>query len=114
MHEGPTENRLGKLGSLYKYYYYYYYYYYTRVRKRALEQRARGMKPRACHRPLRETLWSLISSVRETRTKITLDWGVNLVGLWLWYMFFFVFFTYVTGSASFFADERKSEVSSVY
>ena len=25
MHEGPTENRLGKLGSLYKYYYYYYY-----------------------------------------------------------------------------------------
>ena len=29
MHEGPTENRLGKLGSLYKYYYYYYYYYYV-------------------------------------------------------------------------------------
>ena len=28
MHEGPTENRLGELGSLYKYYYYYYYYYY--------------------------------------------------------------------------------------
>ena len=27
MHEGPTENRLGELGSLYKYYYYYYYYY---------------------------------------------------------------------------------------
>ena len=26
MHEGPTENRLGELGSLYKYYYYYYYY----------------------------------------------------------------------------------------
>ena len=25
MHEGPTENRLGELGSLYKYYYYYYY-----------------------------------------------------------------------------------------
>jgi len=25
-HEGPTENRLGELGSLYKYYYYYYYY----------------------------------------------------------------------------------------
>ena len=25
--EGPTENRLGELGSLYKYYYYYYYYY---------------------------------------------------------------------------------------
>ena len=24
MHEGPTENRLGELGSLYKYYYYYY------------------------------------------------------------------------------------------
>ena len=23
MHEGPTENRLGELGSLYKYYYYY-------------------------------------------------------------------------------------------
>ena len=22
MHEGPTENRLGELGSLYKYYYY--------------------------------------------------------------------------------------------
>ena len=28
MHESPTENRLGELGSLYKYYYYYYYYYY--------------------------------------------------------------------------------------
>ena len=28
MHEGPTENRLGELGSLYKYYYYYYYYFY--------------------------------------------------------------------------------------
>ena len=28
MHEGPTENRLGELGSFYKYYYYYYYYYY--------------------------------------------------------------------------------------
>ena len=28
MHEGPTENHLGELGSLYKYYYYYYYYYY--------------------------------------------------------------------------------------
>ena len=27
MHEGPTENRLGEWGSLYKYYYYYYYYY---------------------------------------------------------------------------------------
>ena len=26
MPEGPTENRLGELGSLYKYYYYYYYY----------------------------------------------------------------------------------------
>ena len=25
MHEGPTENRLGELGSLYKYHYYYYY-----------------------------------------------------------------------------------------
>ena len=25
--EGPTENRLGELGSLYKYCYYYYYYY---------------------------------------------------------------------------------------
>ena len=24
LHEGPTENRLGELGSLYKYYYYYY------------------------------------------------------------------------------------------
>ena len=23
MYEGPTENRLGELGSLYKYYYYY-------------------------------------------------------------------------------------------
>ena len=23
MHEGPTENRLGELGSLYKYHYYY-------------------------------------------------------------------------------------------
>ena len=23
MHEGPTENRLGELGSLYKYYYYF-------------------------------------------------------------------------------------------
>ena len=30
MHEGPTENRLGELGSLYKYYYYYYYYYYLK------------------------------------------------------------------------------------
>ena len=29
--EGPTENRLGELGSLYKYYYYYYYYYYYSV-----------------------------------------------------------------------------------
>ena len=29
MHEDPTENRLGELGSLYKYYYYYYYYYYV-------------------------------------------------------------------------------------
>ena len=28
MHEAPTENRLGELGSLYKYKYYYYYYYY--------------------------------------------------------------------------------------
>ena len=28
MHEGPTENHLGELGSLYKYYYYYCYYYY--------------------------------------------------------------------------------------
>ena len=27
MHEGPTENRYGELGSLYKYYYYYYYIY---------------------------------------------------------------------------------------
>ena len=27
MHEGPNENRLGELGSLYNYYYYYYYYY---------------------------------------------------------------------------------------
>ena len=27
MHESPIENRLGELGSLYKYYYYYYYYY---------------------------------------------------------------------------------------
>ena len=27
-YEGPTENRLGELGSLYKYHYYYYYYYY--------------------------------------------------------------------------------------
>ena len=26
IYEGPTENRLGELGSLYKYYYYYYYY----------------------------------------------------------------------------------------
>ena len=26
MHEGPTENCLGELVSLYKYYYYYYYY----------------------------------------------------------------------------------------
>ena len=33
MHEGPTENRPGELGSLYKYYYYYYYYfYYNKVR----------------------------------------------------------------------------------
>ena len=28
VYEGPTENRLGELGSLYKYYYHYYYYYY--------------------------------------------------------------------------------------
>ena len=28
--EGPTENCLGELGSLYKYYYYYYYYYYLK------------------------------------------------------------------------------------
>ena len=27
VYEGPTENRLGELGSLYEYYYYYYYYY---------------------------------------------------------------------------------------
>ena len=26
MHEGPTEDRLGELGSLFKNYYYYYYY----------------------------------------------------------------------------------------
>ena len=26
MHEGPTENRLGELGSLYKFYYYFFYY----------------------------------------------------------------------------------------
>ena len=26
MQEGPTENRLGELGSLYKFYYYFYYY----------------------------------------------------------------------------------------
>ena len=32
MHEGPTENRLGELGSLYKYYYYYYYYKLGRAR----------------------------------------------------------------------------------
>ena len=34
MHEGPTENRPGELGSLYKYYYYFYYYYfyYNKVR----------------------------------------------------------------------------------
>ena len=25
--DGPTENRQGELGSLFKYYYYYYYYY---------------------------------------------------------------------------------------
>ena len=30
MYEGPTENRLDELGSLYKYYYYYYYYYITK------------------------------------------------------------------------------------
>ena len=29
MHEGPTEDRLGELGSLFKNYYYYYYYYYS-------------------------------------------------------------------------------------
>ena len=28
MYEGPTEDRLGELGSLFKNYYYYYYYYY--------------------------------------------------------------------------------------
>ena len=32
MHEGPTENRLGELGSLYKYYYYYYCYYYIIIK----------------------------------------------------------------------------------
>ena len=32
MHEGPTENHLGELGSLYKYYHYYYYYYYSLAR----------------------------------------------------------------------------------
>ena len=32
MHEGPTENRLGELGSLYKYYYYYYNYYYVAIK----------------------------------------------------------------------------------
>ena len=36
MHGGPTENRPGELGSLYKYcyyyYYYYYYFYYNKVR----------------------------------------------------------------------------------
>ena len=31
MHEGPTENHLGELGSLYKYYHYYYYYYYKKT-----------------------------------------------------------------------------------
>ena len=34
--EGPTENRLGELGSLYKYYYYYYYYYYYIIIKTSL------------------------------------------------------------------------------
>ena len=31
MREGPTENCLGELGSVYKYYYYYYYYYFYLV-----------------------------------------------------------------------------------
>ena len=33
MHEGPTENCLGELGSLYKYYYYYHYYYIYYINK---------------------------------------------------------------------------------
>ena len=36
-YEGPTENRLGELGSLYKYYYYYYYYYYLLLQRRVLQ-----------------------------------------------------------------------------
>lgn len=64
------KKNLGKFWTAYR------YLPYTRVRKWALEQRARGMKPRACHRPLRETLGSYscnISSVHEKQTKITLD-----------------------------------------
>ena len=37
MHEGPTEDRLGELGSLFKNYYYYYYYYcYRKTNKTAV------------------------------------------------------------------------------
>ena len=36
MHEGPTENHLGELGSLYKYYHYYYYYYYSETHMKLL------------------------------------------------------------------------------
>ena len=36
MHEGPTENHLGKLGSFYKYYYYYCYYYYKKKEEYAV------------------------------------------------------------------------------
>ena len=36
MREGPTENHLGELGSLYKYYHYYYYYYYSETHMKLL------------------------------------------------------------------------------
>ena len=50
MHEGPTENRLGELGSLYKYYYYYYYYYFI-CRKVSLEK-LKGRLINSCSRIL--------------------------------------------------------------
>ena len=49
MHEGPTENRLGELGSLYKYYYYYYY---TKPTLTARRTTVPLILRSSCHRPL--------------------------------------------------------------
>ena len=54
MHEGPTENRLGELGSLYKYYYYYYYYFRTQTAKDAKQPYGRVRLASYTKPPLRK------------------------------------------------------------